>query len=181
MAVLFLDHGTGRVWGVSVTLRPHFTAGKEPVPIVQEARWAPGPAWTGAENLAPTHIRSPDRPARGQSLYRLSYPTHYTTYGKSIIMRCWYCTVWGVVCRMWQGKENISHLRSSCASAHRLWHVYVCVCVCVYVCMYVCVYKFKKNIYIYTHTHTHTHTFVHLYPLVKYNWKFSTLFFISLP
>ena len=30
--------------------------------------------WTGAENLAPTGIRSPDRPARSESLYRLSYP-----------------------------------------------------------------------------------------------------------
>jgi hypothetical protein len=28
------------------------------------------------ENLAPTGIRSPDRPARSQSLYRLSYPAH---------------------------------------------------------------------------------------------------------
>ena len=33
--------------------RPLFTPGKEPVPIVQEAGWAPGPVWTGAENLAP--------------------------------------------------------------------------------------------------------------------------------
>ena len=45
-----------------------------PVPIVQEARWAPGPVWTGAKNLAPTGIRSPDRPARSLSLYRLRYP-----------------------------------------------------------------------------------------------------------
>ena len=30
----------------------------------------------GAENLAPTEIRSPDRPARSKSLYRLSYPVH---------------------------------------------------------------------------------------------------------
>jgi len=37
---------------VSVTLRPLFTPGKDPVPIVQEARWAPGPVRTGAENLA---------------------------------------------------------------------------------------------------------------------------------
>ena len=56
--------------------RPLFTHGKDPVPIVQEAGWAPGPVWTGAENLAPTGIRSPDRPARSQSLYRLSYPAH---------------------------------------------------------------------------------------------------------
>jgi hypothetical protein len=27
--------------------------GKDPVPIVQEAGWAPGPVWTDAENLAP--------------------------------------------------------------------------------------------------------------------------------
>ena len=36
----------------------------------------PGPVWTGAENLAPTVIRSPNRPARSQSLYRLCYPAH---------------------------------------------------------------------------------------------------------
>ena len=29
--------------------------------------------WTGAENLPPTGIQSPDRPARSESLYRLSY------------------------------------------------------------------------------------------------------------
>ena len=33
------------------------------VAIVQEAGWAPGLVWTGAENIAPTGIRSPDRPA----------------------------------------------------------------------------------------------------------------------
>ena len=31
---------------------------------LQEAGWAPGPVWTGAEILAPTGNRSPDRPAR---------------------------------------------------------------------------------------------------------------------
>jgi hypothetical protein len=30
-----------------------FTQGKDPVPIVQEVGWAPGPGLTGAENLAP--------------------------------------------------------------------------------------------------------------------------------
>ena len=52
----------------------HFNSWKDPVPIVQEAGWAPGPVWTGAENLAPTGFRSPDRPARSESLHRLSYP-----------------------------------------------------------------------------------------------------------
>ena len=46
---------------------------KDPVPIVQEAGLAPGPVWTVAENLALTGIRYPDRPARSESLYRLSY------------------------------------------------------------------------------------------------------------
>ena len=76
IALPFHDHGTRRGWGVSVTPRPLFTPGKDPVPIVQEARWAPGPVRTGEENLAPTGIRSPDRPARSQSLHRLSYRAH---------------------------------------------------------------------------------------------------------
>ena len=40
---------------------------EQPVPIV-EAGWATGQVWTGAENLATTGIRSPDRPARSESL-----------------------------------------------------------------------------------------------------------------
>ena len=48
-----------------------FTPGKDPVPIEQEAGCAPGPVLTGAENLDPTGIRSPDRPVRSESLYRL--------------------------------------------------------------------------------------------------------------
>ena len=75
-ALLFLDHGTRRGWLASVTPRPLFTPGKDPVPIFQEAGWAPGPVWTGAENFAPSGIRSPDRPARSQSLYPLRYPAH---------------------------------------------------------------------------------------------------------
>ena len=50
--------------------------GKDHVPIVQEAGWAPESVWTGAENLAPSGIRSPVRPARSQSLYRLRYRAH---------------------------------------------------------------------------------------------------------
>ena len=43
------------------------------MPIVQEAGWAPGPVWTGAENLAPTGIRYPDRPVHSQLLCGLRY------------------------------------------------------------------------------------------------------------
>jgi hypothetical protein len=80
IALLFHDHGTRRGWGVSVTSRPLFTLGKDPVPIVQKAGWTPGAVWTGAEKLAPTEIRSPDRPDRSQSLYRLCYPAHVVIY-----------------------------------------------------------------------------------------------------
>jgi len=52
---------------------------------VQESGWTPGPVWTGAENLAPTGIRSPDRPNRSQSLYRLSYRVHVETCRSVII------------------------------------------------------------------------------------------------
>jgi hypothetical protein len=86
IALLFHDHGTRRGWVFSSTPRPYFTPGKDPVPIVQEAGWALGPVWTGAEILATTGIRSPDRPARSKSLYRLSYPAHtYTKYYGALI------------------------------------------------------------------------------------------------
>ena len=42
--------------------------GKDLVPVVEDAGWAPGPVGTGAENLAPTGIRYQDRPARSESL-----------------------------------------------------------------------------------------------------------------
>jgi hypothetical protein len=63
IALLFL--GPGHYMGVGG--QPHAPADstpeKDPVPIVQEAGWAPGQVWTGAENLAPNGIRSLDRPA----------------------------------------------------------------------------------------------------------------------
>jgi len=52
------------------TLHP----GNDPVPLLKEAGWAPGPVWTGAEYLAPTGIRSPDRPACSELLYHVGYP-----------------------------------------------------------------------------------------------------------
>jgi len=71
-----MTNSTRKGWGVSVTPRPLFTPGIHSVPIVQEAVWAPGPVWTGAENLAPSGIRSSELQPLAQSLYRLSYPAH---------------------------------------------------------------------------------------------------------
>ena len=61
-----------------------FTSGKNPVPIVWDAGWAPGTVWTGAIELALTGIPSPDRPDRSESLYRLSY-----IYAVSMCMLDW--------------------------------------------------------------------------------------------
>jgi hypothetical protein len=50
---------------------------------------APGPVWTGAENLAPTGIWSRDRLARNKSLYRLSYrgPLKCVNMGENMKIR----------------------------------------------------------------------------------------------
>jgi hypothetical protein len=64
---------SARDGGVNATPQPLYPRERDPVPIVQEAGWAPGPVWTGAEYLASTGTRSPDRPARSESLHRLRY------------------------------------------------------------------------------------------------------------
>ena len=73
IALLFHDRGTRRRWVVSSMPWPHFTPGKDPVPILQEAGWAPGLVCTGGKSC-PYRDLIPDRPAHSQSLYRLSYP-----------------------------------------------------------------------------------------------------------
>jgi len=75
IGLLFHDRGTRRGWVDSSTSRPHFTPGKDPVPILQEAGWAPGPVWTDGK-FHPHRDSIPDRAAHSQSLYRLSYPAH---------------------------------------------------------------------------------------------------------
>jgi hypothetical protein len=78
IAVLFLDLGARRG---SAPRPDRFTPGKDPVPIVQKAGWAPGPVWRCAKNLASTGNRCRDRPACSQSLYRLSYPGPHLLHG----------------------------------------------------------------------------------------------------
>ena len=81
IALLFHDRGTRRRWVVSSMPWPHFTPGKDPVPILQEAGWAPGPVWTGGKSR-PHQDSILDHPAHSQSLYRLSYLAHrfYSTW-----------------------------------------------------------------------------------------------------
>jgi len=76
IALLFHDRGTRRGWVVSSTPWAHFTPGKDPEPILQEAGWAPGLGWMGGKSR-PHRNLIPDHPARSQSLYRLSYLAHF--------------------------------------------------------------------------------------------------------
>jgi hypothetical protein len=66
-------------------LPPFFTSGKDPVSIVQYSRLG-GPQGRSGQLRKispPTWIRSPDRPARSQSLYRLSYRAYL--YMKTLV------------------------------------------------------------------------------------------------
>ena len=75
IALLFHDGGTRRGWVVNSTPRQHFTPGKDSVPILQEAGWAPEPVPTGGKSR-PHRDSIPNRTSRSQSLYRLSQPAH---------------------------------------------------------------------------------------------------------
>ena len=69
----FLNRGARWGWVVYATPRPLYPWERPGTHCVGSG-WAPWPVWTGAENLALTGIRSPDRPACSESLYRLRYP-----------------------------------------------------------------------------------------------------------
>ena len=94
------------------------TPGKDPVPILREAGWTPRPVWTGGKSR-PHQDSIPDRPARSQSLYRLSYPVHYMRLYMYVYIyaRTDVCTMY-VVCTY-----DYVHICTLCAC--------VCVCVCV--------------------------------------------------
>ena len=68
-------------WVINATPRP-LTPRKDPVPTVQQVGWASGLVWTVAENLAPTGIRSPDRPVRSCTVifFSLSFQFAYSQF-----------------------------------------------------------------------------------------------------
>jgi len=67
------EGGTRMGWRPTSTLPP--PPQEDPVAILQEAGWAPGPVGTGGKSR-PHQDSIPDHQARSQSLYRLSYPAH---------------------------------------------------------------------------------------------------------
>ena len=93
IALLFHDRGTRRGWVVSSTPRPRFTPRKDPVPILQEVGWTPGPVWKGGKSR-PHRDSIPDRPARSQSLYQLSCPAHISI---TLLYLYWGSSMWRVL------------------------------------------------------------------------------------
>jgi len=76
IALLFHDNGTRRGWGVSVTPRPLFTPPEGPGTHCTDGWVGPRAGLDRCGKSRLPGIRSPDRPARSQSLYQLSYPAH---------------------------------------------------------------------------------------------------------
>ena len=80
IALLFHDRGTRRGW----------LSGQQHAPAVLYSRERPGTHFTGGwvgpragldgRKISPHRHSIPDRPARNQSLYRLSYPAHVCVY-----------------------------------------------------------------------------------------------------
>ena len=71
---------------VSSTPGRTLSPAKDSVPILQEAGWAPGPVSMGGKSR-PYRDPIPDRAARSQSLYRLSYPVHVEERNKCFKMQ----------------------------------------------------------------------------------------------
>jgi len=71
-----------------------FASGKDLVPIVQEAGWAPALVRIVAGHLASpqTGVRSPDLSARSESLHRLSYRGPQIVYTNPVL-QLYSCTV----------------------------------------------------------------------------------------
>ena len=65
--------------------RPRFTHGKDPVPILQEAGWAPGLVWTEGESR-PHWDSIPDCPAHSSVAIPTELPGQHF---KSVYIRRW--------------------------------------------------------------------------------------------
>ena len=129
ITLLFHDRGTRRGWVVSNTLRPHFTTGKDPVPILQEVGWAPGPVWTGGKSR-PHRDLTPYRPAQPVVSRYTDWATRSTSenisikiyntiilpilyvwatgisrWGGNIVWGCWRNGYWDDVLA-YQGRDN---------------------------------------------------------------------------
>jgi len=121
IALPFNDHGTRRGWVVSSMSRPHFTPGKDPVPILQEAGWAPGPVWTGGKSR-PHRDSIPDRPARSSATIPTELPDpHKHTHTHTCMTKtlscyggwCWHNPPRGLVVIIWNRSPNFYYFMTT--------------------------------------------------------------------
>jgi len=76
IALPFLDHGTRAGEGSKSRPGRSLPPGKTRYPLYRRLGGPQGRSGQVRKISPPTEIRSPDRPARSKSLYRLSYPAH---------------------------------------------------------------------------------------------------------
>jgi hypothetical protein len=117
-----------------LTPRPRrFASGKD-------AWRAPGPIWTGAESVASTGIWSPDRPARCESLYRLSWNAVLTTklsrlYYSCLVFACHACGVVVKTC-VQRNTERIEVFNSHDAVRHEFSYIFSSIYLCLLLYMF---------------------------------------------
>jgi hypothetical protein len=111
IALLFHDRDTRRGWVIGSTPRLHFTPGKDPVPILQEAGCAPGPGWTGAENLVPTGIPSRTvQPVVSRHTDWATRPTGGLIYSQ-LYSQLFPLRIWTMICEVPSTKDIFEKLR----------------------------------------------------------------------
>jgi len=76
IALFFLDHGTRKGEGSASRPGRSLPRGKTRYPLYRRLGGTHGRSGQVRKISPPTGIRSPDRPARSESLYRLRYPAH---------------------------------------------------------------------------------------------------------
>ena len=91
-------------WAVSTTPRPLYPQ-ERPGTHCTGGWVGPRACLDGCGKYPPTGIRSPDRPVRSESLYRLSYPGRQREYGVSGFQMVYNAVGNAVECRNLWGKK----------------------------------------------------------------------------
>ena len=116
----FFNLGDRLLWIVNVRPRPLYPQERHRLLIVQEAGWEPGPIWMSAQKFRLTGIWTPDRPARGESLYELRYLEPHTVRMKIVWIRTYFNKVWYPVAPSWKAADRYIGRKNRGAPVHNL-------------------------------------------------------------
>ena len=101
-------------WVVYAMPRP-LHPGKDPVPMVQETGWAPGPVWTGAKNLAHLHTGFDSRTVQPVA----SRYTGWAIPAPELYIFVSFAGVWPICLYvLWNQKAAFTHSRHCSAFSH---------------------------------------------------------------